>query len=100
MTLTFLCLIIIQFLKAYNFRSDQHPVFHKPFANKWLNLAVAWELVLMILIVYVPVLHHPFGTYSLSFADWALIAGLAFTVVPVLELGKWMVRRGWLGPLS
>jgi Ca2+-transporting ATPase len=100
MTLTFLCLIIIQFLKAYNFRSDQLPVFHKPFVNKWLNLAIVWELVLMVLIVYVPVLHRPFGTYNLSFADWTLLVGLAFTIVPVLELGKWMVRRGWLGPLS
>ncbi|MDH3256829.1 MAG: cation-translocating P-type ATPase [Nitrospinota bacterium] len=96
MTLTFLCLILIQFLKAYNFRSDQHPVFHKPFVNKWLNLAILWELVLMILIVYVPVLHRPFGTFSLGVEDWTLVAGLALTIIPVLEIGKWMIRRGWL----
>jgi Ca2+-transporting ATPase len=65
-----------------------------------LSLAVAWELTLMLLIVYVPVLHRPFGTYDLNFADWILLVGLAFTIVPVLELGKWMVRRGWLGPLD
>jgi Ca2+-transporting ATPase len=100
MTLTFLCLIIIQFLKAYNFRSDQHPVFHKPFVNKWLNLAVAWELILLSLIVYMPVLHRPFGTYSLGVEDWVIVIGLALTIVPILELGKWMVRRGWLGPLT
>jgi Ca2+-transporting ATPase len=100
MTLTFLCLIIIQFLKAYNFRSDQRPVFHKPFANKWLNLAVTWELMLLILIVYLPFLQSAFGTYSLSIADWTLVVGLALTIVPILELGKWMIRRGWLGPLS
>jgi P-type Ca2+ transporter type 2C len=100
MALTFLCLIFIELLKAYNFRSDRYSVFRKPFANKWLNLAVVWELVLMILIVYVPVLHRPFGTYNLTFADWALLVGLALTIVPVLELGKWVVRRGWLGPLS
>jgi P-type Ca2+ transporter type 2C len=100
MTLTFLCLIIIQLLKAYNFRSDQKPVFQKPFANKWLNLAIVWELLLLGLIVYIPVLHRPFGTYSLGMEDWALVAGLALTIVPILELGKWMVRRGWLDTLS
>jgi Ca2+-transporting ATPase len=96
--LTALCLILIQFLKAYNFRSDRHPMFHKPFVNKWLNLAIVWELILMIPIVYIPVLHHPFGTYNLNMEDWALVIGLAFTIVPILELGKWMIRRGWLGP--
>ena len=100
MALTFLCLIIIQFLKAYNFRSDRYPVFHKPFANKWLNLAVIWELILLSLIVYMPVLHRPFGTYSLGMEDWALVAGLALTIIPILESAKWMVRRGWLGPVA
>ncbi|NIQ01190.1 MAG: ATPase, partial [Nitrospinaceae bacterium] len=96
MTLTFLCLIIIQLLKAYNFRSDRHPVFHKPFANKWLNLAVLWELALMSLIVYAPVLHKPFGTYPLSGEDWLIVTGTALTVIPVLEFGKWILRRAGL----
>jgi Ca2+-transporting ATPase len=61
-----------------------------------MNLAVVCELVLMILIVYVPVLHRPFGTYNLSFADWALLSGLSFTIAPILELGKCMVLRGGL----
>jgi Ca2+-transporting ATPase len=87
-------------LKAYNFRSDQTPVFHKPFVNKWLNLAIVWELLLLSLIVYVPVLHHPFGTYSLSTDDWILVTGLALTIIPILESAKWMVRRGWLGEAS
>ena len=100
MTLTFLSLIFLELMEAYIFRSDRYPVFHKPFVNKWLNLAIAWELMLLSLIVYIPVLHRPFGTYSLGVEDWALVIGSAFTIVPVLELGKWMVRRGWLGPLS
>ena len=82
MTLTFLCLILIQFLIAYNFRSDRHPVFHKPFVNKWLNRAIVWELILMILIVYITMLHHPFGTNNLNKRDWVLVIGLAFTIAP------------------
>ena len=58
MTMTFVSLVLIQFFKAYNFRSDRHSVFNKPFANKWLNLAVGWELVLLVLIVYLPFLHE------------------------------------------
>jgi Ca2+-transporting ATPase len=100
MTMTFVSLVLIQFFKAFNFRSDRHSVLNRPFANKWLNLAVLWELMLLNLIVYVPLLHKPFGTFSLPLVDWAIIIALAFTIVPVLELAKWMVRRGWFGKLS
>jgi Ca2+-transporting ATPase len=96
-TMTFVSLVLIQFFKAYNFRSDRHSVFHRPFANKWLNLSIVWELLLLTLIVYVPFLHGPFGTFSLPPVDWAIVIGLAATVVPVLELAKWMARRGWFG---
>ena len=97
MTMTFVSLILIQFFKAYNFRSDRHSVLNKPFANKWLNLAILWELFLLLVIVYTPFLHGPLGTFSLTLVDWAIIITLAFSVSPVLELAKWMERRGWFG---
>jgi Ca2+-transporting ATPase len=97
MTMTFVSLVLIQFFKAYNFRSDRHSVLKKPFANKWLNLAVGWEIVLLVLIVYLPFLHEPFTTYALPLTDWLIVGGLAVTIIPVLEIGKWMVRKGWLG---
>ena len=100
MTMTFVSLVLIQFFKAYSFRSDRHSVLRRPFANRWLNLAIVWELLLLSLIVYLPVLHGPFSTFSLTLTDWLIIVPLAFTVSPVLELAKWMVRRGWLGPLD
>ncbi len=100
MTMTFVSLVLIQFFKAYNFRSDRHSVLNKPFANKWLNLAVGWEIVLLGLIVYLPFLHEPFNTYSLPLVDWLIVGGLAVTIIPVLEIAKWMERKGWLGKMS
>jgi Ca2+-transporting ATPase len=100
MTMTFVALVLIQFFKAYNFRSDRHSVLQKPFANKWLNLSVSWEIGLLLMIVYLPVLHAPFNTYSLPWVDWAIVLSLAATIVPVLELVKWMERKGWLGTLE
>jgi Ca2+-transporting ATPase len=93
MTMTFVSLVLIQFFKAYNFRSDRHSVLDRPFANKWLNRAVLWELLLLVLIVYVPFLQDAFGTYALTLEEWLIIIGLSFTVVPVLELAKWVIRR-------
>ena len=92
--MTFVSLVLIQFCKAYNFRSDHISVLQRPFANRWLNLAILWELLLLLLIVYLPALQTPFATYALSAIDWWIIVTLSVSVVPVLELVKWLSRRG------
>jgi Ca2+-transporting ATPase len=97
MTMTFVSLVLIQFFKAYNFRSDRDPVYRTPFANRWLNLAIAWELVMLAVVIYLPVLHKPFGTFALPLEDWVVVLLGAVTVVPVLETTKWFIRRGWFG---
>ena len=99
MAITFVSLVLIQFFKAYNYRSDRLSVFRRPFANQWLNYAVVWELLLLGVIIYVPGSHAPFGTFSFSVADWLLVITPAFTVVPVLEAVKWMERHEWFGEL-
>jgi len=93
MALTFISLVLIQFFKAYNFRSDRESLLRQPFANRWLNLAILWELLLLSLVVYLPVLEEAFGTYNLPPGDWLLVLCLAFTVAPVLELTKWLIRK-------
>ncbi len=100
MTMTFVSLVLIQFFKAYNFRSDRHSILSKPFANKWLNTAIIWEIALLLVILYVPFLQNAFGTYALPLNEWLLVGGLAVTIIPVLELAKWMVRKGWLGNIG
>ncbi len=99
-TMTFVSLVLIQFFKAYNFRSDRLSVLNRPFANKWLNWAIVWELALLGLILYVPFLHDAFGTYYLPLQDWIIVVGLSLTISPVLELAKWMERRGWFGEMG
>ncbi len=100
MTMTFVSLVLIQFFKAYNFRSDRHSVLNRPFANKWLNWAILWEVALLVVIIYVPFLHDAFSTYYLPLVDWMIVLGLAVTIMPVLELVKWMERKGWFGTLE
>lgn len=100
MSMTFVSLVLIQFFKAYNFRSDRNSVFHKPFANKWLNLAVLFDIAMLLLVIYVPALHDAFGTYYLPLVDWVIAIVMAFTIVPVLEAAKWMLRRGWFGNID
>jgi Ca2+-transporting ATPase len=93
MTMTFVSLVLIQFFKAFNFRSDRRSILRRPFANKWLNLAILWETALLVFIVSFPPLHEPFGIYPLSRTDWLIATGPALSILPVLELAKWFVRR-------
>ncbi|HMF97763.1 MAG TPA: cation-translocating P-type ATPase [Vicinamibacterales bacterium] len=96
MAMTFVSLVLIQFFKAYSYRSDRISVFRRPFANHWLNLAIGWELALLAAIVHLSSLQRPFATFSFAANDWWLVIGLAFTVVPVIETVKWMERHGWM----
>ena len=99
-TMTFVSLILIQFFKAYSFRSDRHSVLRAPLANKWLNLSVLSGAAMLLGIVYLPFLHKPMGTYSLPLVDWAIVLVAALSVLPVLEFGKWLVRKGAFGQLT
>jgi len=91
--LTFLTLILIQFFKAYNFRSDKQSIFKIGFfRNKWLNLAICWETMLLLIIIYTPFLQASFHTFSLSALDWAIVVLLAATIFPVLEISKAVIR--------
>ena len=94
MTMTFVSLVLIQFFKAYNFRSERNSIFNRPFANKWLNLAIGWELVMLAAIIFVPFFQVPFGTFLLTGEDWVIVMVSAITVVPVIELLKWFLRKG------
>jgi Ca2+-transporting ATPase len=100
MTMTFVSLVLIQFFKAYNFRSDHLSVFNRPLANRWLNFAIFWEILLVVLIVYVPWLQRPFQTFSLDPIDWCIVVTAALTISPVLETAKWLERRGYFGDLD
>ena len=61
---------------------------------------MTWEVALLALVVYLPVLHVPFGTYALTAADWAIVVVAASTILPVVDVAKAMARRGAFGALA
>jgi len=51
----------------------------------------------LLLIVYVPALHRPFGAFALPLVDRFIVSGAALTVAPVLEAAKALLLRARLG---
>jgi Ca2+-transporting ATPase len=98
MTMTFVSLVVIQFLKAYSFRSERRSLRRRPFANRWLNRAVIWELAVLALVLFVPSLRSAFGLMPLAPGEWVIVVAAACSVLPVLELGKAWIRRRWPEP--
>jgi Ca2+-transporting ATPase len=93
MTMTFASLVLIQFCNAYNARSELESCLIRPFANRWLNLAVLSQCLLLWAVLYVPSLQRLFGTAPLSLADLGAVLLVACSVVPALEVCKWLERR-------
>jgi Ca2+-transporting ATPase len=92
-SMTFATLILIEFFNAFNCRSFEHSVFKIGIAsNRWLLWAIASQIILLAVIIYVPALQGPFNTYSLTLEDWALAIGASATILVVFEIAKLVVR--------
>jgi len=88
-SLCFVTLIIIQFLNAFNCRSLERSLFNLGVnQNRWLLAAVAWELTLLLLVVYLPFLQGAFNTFALTVEDWIMAVSSALTIIAVAELYK------------
>jgi Ca2+-transporting ATPase len=93
-TICFVTLILVQFFNAFNCRSSEHSLFKIGITtNKWLLLAIAWECVMLGLVVYLPILQGPFNTYSLSLTDWLIAILSASTIFIVAEIYKLIISR-------
>ena len=87
--LCFVTLILMQFFNAFNCRSEHRSLFQiGVFANKWLWLAIIWECVILIFLLYIPVLQRAFRTFPLGAGDWLIVISSASTIFIVAEMYK------------
>jgi Ca2+-transporting ATPase len=87
--LCFVTLILIQFFNAFNCRSEQHSLFEiGVFANRWLWLAILWECVILVFVLYIPVLQDAFRVFPLGVVDWLFVVCAASTIFIFTEVYK------------
>jgi Ca2+-transporting ATPase len=91
-TMAFTTLVLFQIFNVVNARSDERSAFVRLFTNGWLWVALAWSVVLQVLVVHVPVLQRAFGTVALTGPDWLFCAGVASSVLWLREASK-LARR-------
>jgi Ca2+-transporting ATPase len=88
-TMAFTTLSCSELLRAYTARSEYFPLLKIGiFTNKWMNIAVASSLVMILAVIYVPFLNNVFDTVPLGLAQWEVIIPLLFVPSISAEVTK------------
>ncbi|RWW85060.1 hypothetical protein BHE74_00006285 [Ensete ventricosum] len=94
MTLSLSVLVAIEMFNSLNALSEDGSLLSMPpWANPWLLLAMSISFGLHFLILYVPFLAQVFGIVPLSFNEWLLVLAVAFPVILIDEVLKFVGRH-------
>jgi Ca2+-transporting ATPase len=92
-TMAFVTLSLCELFRAYTVRSEHASLFKIGiFSNKWMQYAVGFSLVLLILVTMVPFLQPVFNTHSMSGTEWSIVLGLALIPATSEEITKFFLR--------
>lgn len=93
MTMSFAVVAFSQLGVLLSVRSGDHAFTHKLFTNKYLWLAIAFVLGLMLTVLHVDALQTIFRVTALNTTQWLWVAGLSVASLPVMELYKLITKR-------
>ncbi|MCX8021264.1 MAG: cation-translocating P-type ATPase, partial [Syntrophorhabdaceae bacterium] len=88
----FFLFIGLEMIIALNFRSMRYSIFEAP-PHKWLLLAIAWELILISVLIHFPVVRDAFGITMPPFSMLALIFVFGIIVFISMEIVKKILRK-------
>ena len=94
MTMAFLTLSMVEMFHSFNMRSRRQSIFKLGNHNRWLWGSFALSLVLTFVVIEVPPVAQVFGFAELDAPNYLMAMGLAFLIIPIMELYKlcWRVR--------
>jgi Ca2+-transporting ATPase len=93
-TMAFVTLSLAELFRAYTVRSERASIFRLGvFSNKYMQYAVFFSIVLLLLVVNVPFLQPIFNTHFLSGTEWLIVLSLALIPAVAEEITKFFLRR-------
>ena len=93
MTMAFLTMSMCEIFHSFNLRSQRKSIFSLKGQNKVLWAAMIGSLVLTTLLLEVPFLAKAFGFMPIGLEEYSIAMGLAFLVIPVVEIVKFIQRK-------
>ena len=92
-TMAFLTMSMAEIFHSFNMRSQRGSLFSLKNKNMALLLAGTASLVLTTAILYIPFLADAFGFEHISIAEYFVALGLAFLIIPTVEVVKFFQRK-------
>ena len=91
-TMAFLTMSMAEIFHSFNMRSQRQSLFTMKCQNLYLWGAAALSLVLTLVVLYVPFLRNAFSFEHISFLEYGIALGLAFMIIPMVEIVKAIQR--------
>ena len=92
-TMAFLTLSMAEIFHSFNMRSQRDSLLHM----KYMNPALIWSSIASFaattLVIYVPFLADAFEFEHISLTEYTIALGLAFLVIPIVEIIKFFQRK-------
>ena len=92
-TMAFVTMSMAEIFHSFNMRSQRGSLFTLKGFNKTLNWAALGSLVATTLVCEVPFLANAFGFTSVELNEYLIALALAFCVIPIVEIVKFIQRR-------
>ena len=93
MTMAFLTLSMCEIFHSINMRSREKSLLQMRGHNKLLTGAMILSLILTVVVIYVPGLNTAFSLTALSAVNFFAAFGIAFIIIPVVEIAKCIKRH-------
>ena len=94
MTMAFLTMSLTEMFHAFNMRRERGSIFAVHRQNWYLFGAMAFSLIATTAVIYIPALKQAFQFEPISPAEYLTAVGLAFLIIPIVELVKLFRRLG------
>jgi len=91
--MAFLTMSMAEIFHSFNMRSQRGSVLTMKTSNKALLLAAGLSLLLTTVVLYVPFMRAAFDFTHISLLEYVIALGLAFAVIPLVELVKAVQRK-------
>ena len=92
MTMAFLTMSMCEIFHSFNMRSQRKSVFSLRNQNKVLWLAMIGSLLLTTAVIEIPFIANAFGFTHVGWTEYTIGLGLAFLVIPIVEIVKLIQR--------
>lgn len=91
MTMAFLTLSMVEMFHSFNMRSRRESIFKLKSQNIWLWGSFVVSLILTYVAIETP-LSQAFGFAEIGVKEYAIAMGLAFAIIPLMEIYKAVMR--------